>query len=222
MTFLYNDDFNFPELSAELVDGKGRFYTTPNGTKYPSVTTILGAGGDNSWLEAWRLRVGDAEVARISGQASRRGTAVHEIAEEYLKNNPQWTKGQMPANVASFKQIKPFIDKSLSEIYGLEIPMYSDTLRTAGRVDVVGIWDGQLSIIDFKTSKRKKYRADISNYFMQCGAYAYMFYEATGLFVPNMVILMMVDDSEPLIFQEKTGKHLKDFIELRNRVELEI
>jgi genome maintenance exonuclease 1 len=209
-----------PELSAEIVEGVGRVYTTPDGNKYPSVTTVLGAASDNSWLEEWKARVGEEEVRKVSAQASRRGTAVHELAEEYLKNNPRYTKGHMPANIATFNQIRPVLDKHVTTIYGLEVPLYSDKLRVAGRVDCLALWENELSIIDFKTSKRVKQRKDISNYFIQASAYAYMIFERTGLLPKQVVIMMMVDDSEPLVFVEKTRDWIEQFIELRKGINL--
>lgn len=215
--FEHRTDIDLPDLSAEMIDGK-RFYTTPSGIKYPSVTTILGAASDHTWLDNWKERVGEAEVQRISGQASRRGTAVHEIAEQYLKNNPAYTKSHMPANIASFNYIKPFLDKHIGLIAGLELPLYSDKLRSAGRSDVIAEWDGKLSIIDFKTSKRAKSRESIINYFLQESCYAYMFFERTGFPVPQLVTVMTVDDSEPLVFIEKTRDHIQNFIDLREKV----
>jgi genome maintenance exonuclease 1 len=215
--FDYVKGMDFPEMTAEAIDGK-RFYTTPTGIKYPSVTTILGHAGDHSWLDDWKARVGEAEVQRVSAQASRRGTAVHELAEEYLKNNPTYKKGHMPANIASFLHIKPFLDKHLNNIYGLEIPLYSDMLRAAGRVDCIGQWDGENAIIDFKTSKRKKERDDIHSYFMQESAYAAMFFERTGILPKKLVTVMTVDDSEPIVFVENARDWIQKFIEMRNKV----
>lgn len=207
-----------PDLSAELVEGIGRLYTTPTGIKYPSVTTVIGYGGDHTWLDRWKERVGEEEVKRISGQAARRGTAVHELAEQYLLNNPRYTKGHMPANIASFNHIRPLLDNHITKIYGLEVPLYSDTLRAAGRVDCVADWDNELAIVDFKTSKRKKERSDIFNYFMQESAYSMMFFERTGLLPKKLVTVMTVDDSEPLVFVENARDWIPKFIEIREKV----
>jgi len=215
-----HEELNLPELNAEIVEGIGRLYTTPEGLQYPSVTTVIGKASDQSWLDAWKARVGEEEVRKVSGQASRRGTAVHELAEEYLKNNPRYTKGHMPGNIATFNQIKPALDKHVGKIYGLEVPLYSDKLRVAGRVDCVAEWDGQLSIIDFKTSKREKKREDIGGYFTQASAYSFMTFEQTGLLPKQIVIMMMVDDGEPLIFIEKSKDWIEKFIELRESVDI--
>jgi hypothetical protein len=211
---------DFPELTAEIVEGIGRVYTTPEGNRYPSVTTVIGAGSDNSALEAWKERVGADEVKKVSTQAARRGTAVHELAESYLRNNPHYTKGHMPANIASFGQIRPILDEHVTKIYGLEVPLWSDTMRVAGRVDCLAEWDGELAIIDFKTSKREKKRQDISGYFTQASAYSMMTFERTGMLPKKIVILMMVDDGDPLVFVEKSKDWIEKFIEIRNKVDI--
>jgi hypothetical protein len=211
---------NCPELTAEIVEGIGRIYTTPEGNRYPSVTTVIGAGSDQSWLDDWKARVGEDEVKKISAQASRRGTAVHELAESYLKNDPRYTKGHMPANIATFNQIRPYLDRHVSRVYGLEVPLYSDQLRVAGRVDCIADWDNEPAILDFKTSKREKKRENIGGYFTQASAYSMMTFERTGILPKKIVILMMVDDGEPLVFIEKSRDWIEKFIEIRRSVDI--
>ena len=211
---------DLPELPAEIVEGIGRLYTTPEGNRYPSVTTVIGAASDKSWLDDWKARVGEEEVRKVSAQAARRGTAVHELAENYLNNDPRYTKGHMPANIATFAQIRPMLDEHVGKIYGLEVPLYSDTLRVAGRVDCLAEYKGVLSIIDFKTSKREKKREDIGGYFTQASAYAMMTFERTGLLPKQIVIMMMVDDGHPLIFIEKSKDWIERFIAMRKSVDI--
>lgn len=210
---------NLPELSADTTSN-GRFYTTPSGAKYPSVTTVLGRATDHSWIDQWKSRVGEDEAAKILAQANRRGTAVHEMCEAYLKNDPLYKKGHMPGNVASFNYIKPYLDKHITSVGGLELPLYSDKLRVAGRVDCLAKWDNQWTIVDFKTSRRKKERDDIHNYFMQASCYAFMVYERIGILPKNVAIVMTVDDSEPLVFVERATDWLPKFIELRNTIDI--
>jgi len=217
--FEHMTGLNLPELSAEMTD-LGRFYTTPEGKAYPSVTTVLSAASDNSWKDAWIARVGKEEAERISRKATTRGTAVHEIVEQYLRNNPSYTRGHMPTNIANFTYIKPFLDKHVGTIAGLELPLYSDTLRIAGRVDCIAKWDGVWSIIDFKTSKKEKSRDDIKNYFLQCAAYSHMFYERTNMFASKIVIVMTVDDGQSLIFEEKASNYIKEFVDIRNSISI--
>ena len=211
---------DLPELSAEIVEGVGRIYTTPEGNRYPSVTTVISTASDTSWLDDWKARVGEEEVQKVSAQAARRGTAVHELAENYLNNDPKYTRGHMPANIATFGQIRPILNERVGKIYGLEVPLYSDTLRVAGRVDCLAEYDDVLSIIDFKTSKREKKKEDISGYFIQASAYAMMTFGRTGLLPKQIVIMMMVDDGHPLIFVEKSKDWIEKFIEIRRKVRL--
>lgn len=219
MNFKHVPNLKFPELGVETTPN-GRFYTTPEGKKYPSVTTVIGKGTDHSYLDAWRERVGDEEVRRVSGQATRRGNAVHELAEQYMLNNPDYKKGHMPVNIASFNYIKPLLDKHVGLIAGLELPLYSDFLRVAGRVDCIAKWDGIWSIIDFKTSKREKSKEDVFGYMCQESCYSYMFFERTGMSIPQIVTVMTVDTSEPLVFVEKAKNFLPEFIKIRDKVPL--
>lgn len=219
MKFKHVPNFNLPELKAELRDN-GRFYETPGGIWLPSVTTVIGAASDKSWLDDWIARVGEEEAKKVSAQAARRGTAVHDLAEKYLKNDPAYKKGHMPVNIKTFLNIKHFLDNHIGLIAGLELPLYSVLLQTAGRVDCIAKWDGEWSVIDFKTSKKEKSSDDIHNYFLQESAYAYMFYELTGLIPKQLVTVMTVDEGESKVFIEKTRDWIPKFIELRKTVNL--
>lgn len=220
MPFLH--ETNIPEFQhAEVIESPdGRRYQTPEGLLYPSVTTVLGHGQDMSWKDAWIARVGQAEADKVSRQATTRGTAVHDLLEKYLDNDPGYLKGHMPANIHTAKKLFPALDEHLSKVIRQETPLYSDKLRTAGRVDVVGEWNGIRSIIDFKTSKKYKKKSDIEGYFMQASFYAYAWFERTGQPVPQIVILIMVDEGSHQIFVEKTMDWLPKFVELRNKVPL--
>lgn len=188
----------------------GRVYQTPSGRSYPSVTSVLGILG-KAEIHAWRARVGEEEANRISARAARRGTAIHSLCEDYLLNK-EVKPG--PFDLESFKSISPYLDK-INNIHCLETKLYSDYLQVAGTVDCIAEYEGKLSIIDFKTSKRVKTRDDIHGYFMQTAAYAVMFEERTGIPVGRLVILMAVDDYETLVFKEKRDDWINSFIELR-------
>ena len=157
---------------------------------------------NREFIEAWKKRVGEKEAARISFIAGERGEKVHEICEKYLDNDPDWHKGYMPHIRNTFSHIKPVLDKHIGKIYAQEVPLYSDHLGVAGRVDCVAEFDGRLSIIDFKTSKRKKKKDKIHNYFMQESAYAIMWEERTGMPITQLVTIMAVDHDETEIFIE--------------------
>ena len=208
------------DLETETINGK-RFYKTPEGLLYPSVTTITSQHGKDKIIE-WRKRVGEEEANRISTRASNRGTKVHKICENYLNNeedyartNPAHIHKTMPDTIAMFKSLQPLLDEHVNNIHALEIPLYSHHLRVAGRVDCIAEYDGKLSIIDFKTSGKLKEESWIKGYFMQCSAYAVMYEERTGIPVSQIVIMIAVDSEHPQVFIKKRNDYIKDFISYR-------
>jgi len=201
------------DLETETINGK-RFYKTPEGDLYPSVTTITSQHGKDKIIE-WRKRVGEEEANRISTKASSRGTRVHKICENYLNNEEDFARKTMPDSVAMFKSLQPLLDEHVNNIHALEIPLYSHHLRVAGRVDCIAEYDGKLSIIDFKTSSKLKEESWIKGYFMQCSAYAVMYEERTGIPVSQIVIMIAVDSEYPQVFIKKRNDYIKDFISYR-------
>lgn len=199
------------DLNSETnTDGK-RYYVTPSGKKLPSVTTVIGAKKKQAIME-WRNRVGEAEANRISKLATGRGNRVHLLAEKYLNNEPiQWAR-EMPDAVEMFRSlIKPI--HRINNIHYQEQALWSEKLEMAGRVDLIAEWDGVLSVIDFKTSKKIKHRNDIFDYFAQCTAYSCMYEELVGKPIEQIVILMAVENEQPLIFVEKVEDHINTLIE---------
>lgn len=178
---------------------EGRYYHTPIGD-LPSVTTVLGRKLDKSGLEAWKARVGEEEANKVSTIATRRGSAIHDLAEKYLLDRDDYTFGAMPVNIATFESIRPMLDTRVTDVMCIEGALWSDTLHTAGRVDLIASFDNILSIIDFKTSKRVKTENDILSYFLQAACYSLMLEERTGIITPNIVIIMAVDHDDPLVF----------------------
>ena len=163
----------------------GRFYHTPDGKRYPSVTTVLGAK-PNPGITAWRQRVGEKEANRIMHHAATRGTALHETVERYCNNEKtHFEPDAMPNVKAMFHAIEPVLQK-IGPIALQEKGLYSHRLELAGRVDMVADFDGIPSIIDFKTSSRRKTRSQIKSYFMQATAYATMFEEMTSSPIEQM------------------------------------
>ena len=155
------------DIKSETIDGK-RFYILPDGTtKVKSVTTIISDASDKTALLEWKKRVGEKEAQRISTQATRRGTSVHSIAERYVLNEDNYIKAENPFGFESFKHIKNVLDESVDNILGVELGLFSKTLKTAGRTDLVAEYEGVPSIIDFKTSKKIKKEEWIENYFLQ-------------------------------------------------------
>jgi len=192
----------------------GRFYKTPTGLLYPSVTTITGQLGKEGILQ-WRKRVGEKEADRISSRAADRGTKLHTLCEDYINNKPIEAKDFVSYDM--FASIKSTLDENLDNVHMQEVPLYSDYLQTAGRVDCVAEWEGKLSIIDFKSSSKPKYREWIQNYFMQAAAYAVMYEELTGKPISKLVIVVAVENDSPQVFIEKRDDHINGFIRLREK-----
>jgi hypothetical protein len=204
-----------PKLTRETTES-GRRYFTPEGNAYPSITTVLSILSKEA-IKAWRARVGAEEANKISRQAAGRGTAVHKLAEDYIDNVEDWKGKQQPANLFMFNTIKPLIDENINNIWFQEEFLYSDKLRTAGQVDCIAEWDGELSVIDFKTSRRPKSVDQIQNYFMQASFYAAAFLERTGVPIKQAVILIAVDDHEPQVFKINTFDYLEHFLAVRKK-----
>ena len=189
---------------------EGRKYQTPSGKSYPSVTSVVGLLGKEA-IREWRARVGEEEANRVSTRAARRGTTIHSLCENYLLN-----KEVKPGlfDVETFDSIKPLLNR-INNIHCLETRLFSDHLQVAGTVDCIAEFDGRVSVIDFKTSRRIKSREDIHGYFMQTSAYSVMFEELTSIPVDRLVIIMSVDDEAPLLFIEKRDDWIGQFVELR-------
>ena len=195
-------------------DGK-RYYTTPDGDRFPSVTTVIGAASSKKQIILdWRKRVGEAEATKISVQAARRGTSVHGIAERYLLNEENIYKKEMPGNIDSFKSLKPIIDENVDNIYGVELPLFSKTLKAAGKTDLVAEYCSVPSIIDFKTSRKLKQESWIENYFLQATIYSMMFESLYKIKIPQIVIMITVDHEEPQVFVKQRKNYVDRVIDV--------
>jgi hypothetical protein len=209
--FLHNP-VCLPDLDTEYVDGK-RYYKTPAGA-FPSVTTVLGQKLKNPGLEAWKARVGEEEVKRVSTQAAGRGSAVHLLCEKYLSNDPDYKRGAMPFNLVTFSSIKKHLDFCIGTVYGIEVPLWSENLKTAGRCDLLAGWNGINSVIDFKTSKRKKEEEDIESYFLQATVYSMMAEELTKLKFPQIVVIIAVDHEDAQVFVKNRNNYRERVLEV--------
>ena len=206
--FNYCPPKQLQDLQSETFPDGKRFYKLPDGTKLPSVTTVLGVQKKDA-IMAWRKRVGEAEANRISKAATGRGTNVHTLCERYLNNES--LGNIMPDAKEMFKSIKPLLNR-INNIHYQEQALWSKQLGMAGRVDCIGEFDGVLSVIDFKTSKKIKSKVEIEDYFWQTSAYALMYEELIGAPINNLVIIMAVQDEQPLLFQEKTEHHIDGLV----------
>lgn len=184
--------YDFPRLIKETV-GSDRFYTTPDGKKYASVTTIL-AAHNKAGLDKWRKRIGIDKAAAITKNAATRGTSVHAAVEKLLRNEDTTKLGMMPHSKILYVRLKQELVQRVSEVHAIETPLVSHELRLAGTTDLVAHYDGLLSIVDFKTSLKPKKKEWVGGYYMQGVAYSHMFEEMTGKSIDQIVVLVAVDN----------------------------
>jgi ATP-dependent exoDNAse (exonuclease V) beta subunit len=182
---------NMPQLPTLVKKDGKHFYKIPQGQVYASITTKLAKTKDYSGLNIWKQRVGKSVATHIMESASINGTATHSIIENYLNNKECVEKSLLPN--AHFQNMKQLIDK-IDNIHFTEIPLFSADLETAGTCDCIAEYDGVPSIIDFKTSRNRKQKAWIQDYFLQGTAYALMYHEMTGILLSQVVILISGED----------------------------
>ena len=162
-------DCELPKLKRKNIDG-ARYYTV-NGRPMVSITSVTSWYNKQIFID-WRKRIGEAEANRITKRATSRGTATHELIENHLLNKE--VEFDKPSPKMLFLQAKETL-KNINNIYALEESLYSEELGVAGTVDCIAEYNGELSIIDFKTAEKPKKRDWIENYFVQAAAYACMF-----------------------------------------------
>ena len=189
-----------PKLDRETVDGV-RYYKVPDNDellKLVSITSVTSHFNKEIFAN-WRKKVGNEEADKITKAATRRGTDMHTLTEYYLKNNN--LPDVPPISEFLFKIAKPKLNL-INSIYTLEGSLYSKQLGIAGTVDCIAEYNGELSIIDFKTSKKPKPREWVEHYFVQAMAYGCMFYELTGISIKKLVIIMACENGECIVYEE--------------------
>jgi len=208
----FDDSFEVPEI--KIIDGK-RFYITPDGNAYPSITSIL-ALQDKPGLKKWREDVGEKEAKRISQESMRIGTAVHQMCEFYLCNYIVKLDKEEKVIRDTFNRIR-FLLGNINNIVGTEIALYSDLLRVAGTADCIAEYNGVPSVIDFKTSRKPKKEVWIDDYYMQTFAYKLMFEEMTGIEIQQVVILVAcIDQFDVQVFKKPAKDSNKYLTKLVN------
>jgi len=194
----------------------GRFYKTPAGLLYPSVTTVTGLLGRAS-IQAWRKKVGEDEANAISHTAANRGTRIHQLAEDYINGDDIEVEKYSMQDAEMFESLKQVLDEKVDNVRMQEVRMYSDYIRMAGTVDMVSDFEGKRCIVDFKTSRKLKRPSDILNYYCQATAYAIMFEEMTGIAVPRFAIVIAVDGEGVQIFRGKRDDYVESLLTLRKQ-----
>jgi|TARA_R110001606_G_scaffold338667_1_gene486738 genome maintenance exonuclease 1 len=195
-----------PKIETTNVNRK-RFYITPEGNKYPSITTVLSVRNKQGLFE-WRKRVGEEVANYIARTAAARGTKVHQMCEDHLNNDFDDDKHKKDFHAyhmfGAFKKILENIDN----IHFQECGLWSDKYGVAGRVDCIGEYKGKLSIIDFKTSTNPRKEEYNENYYIQCSAYAEMYEEQTGTPIDQIVVLVVTADGEVQEFVRQKQDYL--------------
>ena len=213
-------DVPFVPIERETIDGV-RYYKvfgTEELVKMPSITSVISWRNRNKFKK-WRAKVGEEVANNITRKATHRGTDAHTLIEEYL-NNSETFSDVLPLSQFLFKQAKPTLNK-IDNILCQETALYSTQLGIAGSVDCIAEYEGELAVIDFKTSAKPKPREWIEDYFVQCAAYACMLYEMKGIMVKKFVIIMTCEDGECVVYEERDKKkyinllseYIREFVE---------
>lgn len=203
-------DLNLPELKRETIDGVRYYNIDGQNKKLVSITSVISHYSKEKFAK-WRERVGEEEANRVTRKATSRGTDYHTLAENHLLNRE--LPSVQPLSEMLFKIAKPTLNR-INNIYALEGSLYSEFLGIAGTVDCIAEFDGELAIVDFKTSAKPKPRDWIEGYFVQCCAYACMLHEMTGLSVKKFVIIMACENGECVVYEEfDKKKYIKTLVQ---------
>ena len=203
--FIQRDDYRsiFGELQRVQID-ESRYYQVDDQAVYPSVTSVISFISRAKFAD-WRARVGNEVANAKTKHATRRGTKLHRILEEYLRNGDYKSLKEWEDTLIQlmFGSSKFFLDTRLDNIYQQETTMKSDRLCLAGTVDLICEVDGELSIVDFKTSEKTKPEEWLEDYFVQLSAYWAMFSEATGVVPKKLVVFLVAESGEVQIVERR-------------------
>ncbi|CAL9977778.1 exonuclease [Vibrio phage K397] len=214
----------FDELECDD-SGEYRQYTLTDGTRFFSMTSMLGMTSDHTWLDEWRERIGEEAADIETRRCADRGEGVHFSCEMYANNEPMDKVLEASGDYQwLFKQLKPVLDKRVGCVWVQEIPLFSRKMRVAGRVDLIAMWlneDGvwELAVIDYKTSNWVKKKEDIGDYQCQLAGYAICFWEMFGIKINRLVNVIATEARmEPTIIEftldesmPKLAKKVKEF-----------
>ena len=207
MTFTHCNFLGDLELNKKDTPGC-RLYELPDGQWVPSITSVTSFYNREIFVK-WRKRVGEQEANRITRESTFRGTKFHDVVEYYIKNGNIDGCSMLPSTKFLFLQAKENLDR-INNIHALEKSLYSDYLGLAGRVDCIAEYDGELAVIDFKTSAKIKPEKWIENYFVQETAYACMYYEMTGIPVTKLITIMVAENGDCKVYEKRNkGEYIK-------------
>ena len=207
MTFIHENHLGDLELDKKETPGC-RLYKLPDGQWVPSITSVTSFYNRQIFVE-WRKRIGEQEANKITKRATARGTDFHEAVEEYLENRDLVWENFLPATKFMFHHATPYLDK-INNIHAIERTLYSEYLGLAGRVDCIAEYEGELAVIDFKTSEKIKPEKWLENYFVQETFYAAAYYELTGIPVKKLITIMVTPGGDVKVFDKRNkGDYIK-------------
>jgi len=208
VTFIHHNYLGDLELEKKESDGM-RLYNLPNGDWVPSITTVTSFYNREIFVK-WRKRIGLEEANRITKKATARGTDFHQVCQDYLENKELNWDDYKPLSKFMFFHAKPYLDK-INNIHAIERTLYSEYLGLAGRVDCIGEYEGELAVIDFKTSEKIKPEEWLENYFVQEMFYGSAYYELTEIPIVKLITIMVTPGGDVKVF-DKRNKN--DYIKL--------
>lgn len=196
--------YNYVPIDRTTIDGK-RHYCLPDGSKVPSVTTILDrtkSEEQKQILADWKKRMGEQRAQEITTEAAGRGTRMHKWLEKYVRDDDMGLPGTNPHSIQSHAMANIIVLEGLAnnvtEFWGVEVPVYYSGLY-AGTTDCLGLWRGKPAILDFKQTNKPKKKDWIEDYFLQLTAYALAHNDMYKTDIKTGVILMCSKDN---IYQE--------------------
>ena len=207
MSFIHHNFLGDLELQKKETNGI-RLYNLPNGDWVPSITSVTSFYNRQIFSD-WRKRVGIEEANKITRKATARGTDFHEAVELYMLNKEIEWENFKPLTKFMFHHATPYLDR-INNVHAIERTLYSEYLGLAGRVDCIAEYDGELAVIDFKTSTKIKPEKWLENYFVQEMFYASAYYELTEIPVTKLITIMVTPDGEVKVFDKRNkGDYIK-------------
>jgi genome maintenance exonuclease 1 len=190
--------YPYKEFKRKSVNGK-RLYENPYGEPVPSVTTILSKTKDMTHLNAWKKRVGEKKAQEIVTEAANVGTVMHEILEAWSLNQEYTGKNLLQAKMMAETVISN-VEADIDEVWGSEVNLCFPGLY-AGTTDLVGVYKGKQSILDFKQTNKPKKREWIEDYFLQLTAYGLAHNELYNTNITSGAVFMCSRDCEFQLFE---------------------
>lgn len=202
--FVDIDENLLPKTKGKRIDGM-RFYDV-EGKNFPSITTVLGVK-KSAGLAGWRKSIGEDVAKWEMGRAARRGKSTHNLIENYMKGEPASDRSVLPLGL--FRLIKPYVDQ-INNVHLLERIMYSKDLTVAGQTDCIAEFNGELSVIDFKTANSERKPEYVHSYFLQCTAYAKMYEETFGKKINQIVVLCACEDGAMQVWKKNPDDYIEE------------